>query len=691
MDIIDKLVKVLGRERPVEVSVSQLVQKGQFLVYDYETSIGYFSGTFYDPYSNCYALIEMSEYDGPMALYEFFDNLLYGPNKVTLIGFNNMQFDDPLTNYLLKCQKEEVYLTTEKIYKMANYIISASNRKLLWRDTVTRELMYYDRNYESIDLYQLFNTVDRKSLKRFAVSIKWPLVQDMPYPHDVFYNEQMKEETRLYNLNDVMLTAELMFEMHDEILQRRDISKMYGINVMNSSRADMGRKLMIKMFEEASGMNYRDFKDFRTYYDWIHFRELISDKIYFQSKQLNDLVEKIKNKSLYIGQLTNPDNVVTKEDDDFHIDFQYGDTFYRIAKGGLHSIHKEDVIFRPREGYTYIDVDVDSFYPNVMVNEKIFPKHLGEIFLTLLKKIIVQRIAAKKLKKVDQVMAVVAEALKISINSLFGKMGFKRDIFYDLKAMYGVTINGQLMLIMLIEALENAGIKVFYANTDGITAEVHESQKELFDKICKWWQDIMNLNLEKTLYKELIIDSVNSYSIRYDDNGKDAFKKKGSVFLLGSPLGKDDNYKIVAEALHYYFHYNIPVSKTIRDCTDIHKFILSNKIGPSYKGGEFVTVKFDDNNTRVTVREQTQRTNRYFVSTSTGCGKLYKVKEKKGVISRQEMLSGEYVKMLNTPDDFKENFSEYGVHYDFYIRKAREVVDSFYAFESQMDIFDVIG
>ena len=69
---------------------------------------------------------------------------------------------------------------------------------------------------------------------------------------------------------------------------------------------------------------------------------------------------------------------------------------------------------------------------------------------------------------------VLALVLKIVINSIYGKFGFENGPLYDRLATLQVTINGQLMLLMLCEELEANGIPIVSANTDGLMVKVYD-------------------------------------------------------------------------------------------------------------------------------------------------------------------------------------------------------------------------
>lgn len=72
---------------------------------------------------------------------------------------------------------------------------------------------------------------------------------------------------------------------------------------------------------------------------------------------------------------------------------------------------------------------------------------------------------------------VFALVLKIVINSIYGKFGFEQGPLYDRLATLQVTVNGQLMLLMLCEELELNNIQIISANTDGLMVKVYEDKK----------------------------------------------------------------------------------------------------------------------------------------------------------------------------------------------------------------------
>ena len=112
---------------------------------------------------------------------------------------------------------------------------------------------------------------------------------------------------------------------------------------------------------------------------------------------------------------------------------------------------------------------------------KIVPAHINEgVFVKLITWLRETRVAAKhsKEKYIDGIPKdVLAQVLKIVINSIYGKLGFERGDICDRLAVLKVTINGQLLLLKLCEELELNGIQVYSANTDGIVVKVYKKDK----------------------------------------------------------------------------------------------------------------------------------------------------------------------------------------------------------------------
>lgn len=139
--------------------------------------------------------------------------------------------------------------------------------------------------------------------------------------------------------------------------------------------------------------------------------------------------------------------------------------------------------------------------------------------------------------------------------------------------MYKVTINGQLFLLMLIERLEDAGIHVISANTDGIVTIVPKGLEETADNICHWWEKHLGLELEFTSYSKYITEGVNSY-LTVKTDGKKKFKGRMNPKMYLEDLSKGYNSPIVAKAVTEYFINGTPVMETLRNSKSILDFVV---------------------------------------------------------------------------------------------------------------------
>lgn len=566
------------------------------------------------------------------------------PNR--FIGYNSLKYDDLILNYLIKNEKTLIFKHTNEIVKdlfeLSQSIIENSRKRLFYKAEPTRSLSKVKTHYKSLDLMSLMAFDKLKvGLKQVSVNMKWHKIQDLPKKFDEVVEKEEVEEILKYNENDVLITLELLNKVIDEVKLRYSVSKQYKVDVMSSSRSEIADKIMSKLYEDKSGISYWDFKDLRDNKTEIHFKDIIWSKINFKTKPLQNLLIKL-NKTTVVAK---------KGNKDFKEQVILFDCMHTMAKGGLHS-KMPPMVIEEDDDYVIIDLDYGSFYPNIMIVLNIIPPHLGEAFLDVLKTITTQRLKAKA--EGDKT---TADALKIVINSIYGKLGFEYGYMYSPSCMYETTINGQLILLKTIENLELAGHRCFYSNTDGATFKVKRGKEEDFYKIANSYAKEINIPIEYANYKKCVIRDVNAYSIQTTE-GK---VKEKNLFSREITLDKGYNMPIISIALYNYFVKNIPVEKTIKEHTDIYDFCKSQKVGSQY------TVELHylkDNKLQI---DECQKTNRYFV-VNYGA-KLYKRKVQTNRLA--DLVSGRHIALFN---DYYES-NDYNINYNYYIQETQKVID----------------
>lgn len=361
---------------------------------------------------------------------------------------------------------------------------------------------------------------------------------------DRYIIDEWIEPTMYYNMNDSFILCEIIRLYIDEIRLRYSISSAYGVDVLSSSRSNIADKLFTKFYSEFSDLSPNQWQGNKTERTAMSFKRVIFPFIKFKTKECQELLEEMKKVVVYSTSKKALKEVSTKypefkylktNNDTGWFEITINNLVYSIATGGLHSQDiprelKSKIIFigdyklsdckesenkdedAPSiwdiisdDSYIYIHFDISSFYPSIMSIYHISPAHLNEgVFTKLITWLKDTRIAAKHSKEdyIDGIPKdILAQALKIVINSIYGKLGFEAGNLYDRLAVLKVTINGQLMILMLCEELELAGIEVISANTDGIVVKLYKKDKDKFETISNNWKQLTKLEADAEEYK----------------------------------------------------------------------------------------------------------------------------------------------------------------------------------------------
>lgn len=572
---------------------------------------------------------------------------LFNTYQAWFVGYNSHYFDDTLMTYIFKMVRKWQRLMPEsitaQIHIQSQRIIESNSRR---RDIAP---------FKGFDLMRIGNIM--KSLKMVGINLKWPKIQEIPFHFQHKIDASELAEVIDYCTNDVNSTMAMFEKLRNEINMRSVISKAYGVNVMNEADSGMANKLLNKLYAKKTGQPQYSFYKLGTQRDTMALNDIIHPGISYKSKSMQKFVEDLRTKTVGF-ESTLKERV------------RIGDSVYDIAKGGLHSANPPAIVESSDE-YVIIEADAKSYYPRIMTNYNIKPEHLSMDFIELLKELTDRRLEAKA--SGDEI---AAEGLKIVVNSIFGKLGYEYFWLYDLLAMYRVTINGQLMLLMLIDSLEEAGIEVFYANTDGVTARVHMDQRETYKEICNEWQRRTKFDLEFSSFKKCIIRDVNNYLIIKSDG---SVKMKGVLDIdRWKDLRKGFDKPVIPWAIHEFFVRGTPVEETIHNHEDLLDFCLAQKPAKTFQ----VVYDAIDPKLNQVVRTKIQQANRYYVSNSGGSIRKIAIKsDKTGNFKEISMVAGETVVILNDFDP-KETYPE--PKYRWYVKEATKIIKLFQSKQTDM-------
>ena len=581
--------------------------------------------------------------DNTNKLKEFLDR------KIQLIGFNNISYDGPMLQYVFTHTEKDL-LTN--LFKLSGRLISDESKQ----DKDLLKLRYpRDVKRSQMDLMKIM-AFDRQgvSLKQIAINLKWRKIQDLPLPYDHIVQPHEIDIILEYNLNDVLITYELYNAIQPQINLRSNLGKLFHVNLTNASDSKMANILLENIYAKESNMNIKQLRDLRTKHNQFRLSECISSNIKFQTIELNSLKEDLE-------------KILVTADNKFGYrkTINFGGTEYELGIGGLHSKDKPQK-FTTTDQFIIRDADVSSYYPNIMINNKIKPAHLGDDFIRILQNITKERIEAKKSNN-----KVKADGLKITINSIFGKLGSGYFWLEDAKAMLSVTVSGQLYLLMLIEALVLSDIFVISANTDGIITKIPRECEEKYKEICDWWQKKTRFDLEVTDYTLYVRSGVNNY-ITKKSNGET--KEKGQ-YIKEIKLKKGYKHPIVARCLYEYYINGKSVEQTLAEADDILDFCISQKSGQN-----FMLEYRDINNVT-----KLQKTNRFYISNHGG------ILVKKNIVTNSEigLFVGKHTRLLN---DFNESvpLNDYDINFSFYKNEAKKSIEEIEPSNKQFNIFEIL-
>ena len=520
-----------------------------------------------------------------------------------IISFNGIQYDVPIialaisgkTNHQLQWATEEIITRGEQPYK------------------VLRKLKVKKLKVDHIDLIEVAPL--RASLKIYAGRLHCKKMQDLPFKPGTILSANQIAIVRWYCVNDCENTTLLYKHLEEQVQLRETLSHEYGVDLRSHSDAQISEAVIAHEVAKLNGMHSKR-PDIPP---GTLFQYQVPAFLKYETPNLQWLLEQVRNVSFVVQE----DGYVNKPANLEDLDIPIGDRVYRFGIGGLHSKEKSQTVLADDE-HELKDIDVASNYPRIILNQGLFPKHLGVNFLAVYRKIVERRLHAKeqagnakesasklqdilkdvideceKLSKQAEIKgfkeearkwAVIADCLKIVVNGGFGKFGSPYSILYSPHLLLQVTLTGQLALMLLIERFALAGIPVVSANTDGIVIKCPILRQDDAQAIIRQWERDADFETEETRYKGIFSRDVNNYfavKLNNEVKVKGAYSERGSAG--NSVLSKNPTNLICTDAVQAFLTTGVPISKTIRESRDIRRFVSVRKVnGGAVKDGEYL-------------------------------------------------------------------------------------------------------
>lgn len=542
---------------------------GTVFVYDVESYVNFFVVSFRNIVDDKHVIFEYSP-DKPLEI----DKLRWFVWRFCLVGFNSNNYD--------------IIMLTLALWGMTPMQLKGASDKIIYDNL---------RPYEMQKEYGIeippFNHVDlievaplEASLKLYGGRLHCRHMRDLPYEPNAALTREQAADLVTYNCNDLEQTKLLLIELAPHIELRQNLSQKYGRDMRSLSDAQVAEAIINGEIHKVSGVYPRRPKDAPKVVQYE-----IPQYMRFQTTQLQEALNVVGMAAFHVqdnGSLVIPESI-TK------LRIRIGGSVYKMGIGGLHSQEKE-VHYVADENTYLIDRDVASYYPRIILNQGLYPPHLGPIFLTVFNEIVDRRLAAKKAGNKKE-----SEGLKIAINGTFGKTGSPYSSLYAPNILLQVTMTGQLTLLLLIEAIELAGIPVVSGNTDGVIVRCPKDRYEDLCSIVRAWEAATGFETEETRYRAVYARDVNNYVAvkeKPDPAGKFlsdrlGCKVKGTYAEFGSAqnsvLSKNPESLVCNDAVLALIANGTPVEQTIRECKDVRRFVNVRTVkGGALKNGEYL-------------------------------------------------------------------------------------------------------
>lgn len=535
--------------------------QGKKLVLDIECYPNYFLAAFRDPVSRKLAYFEL----GPGMQLEC-GKLAWMLNNFEIVTFNGRSYDVPIT--------------TLAVHGAPNDVLKWATDEIILQGTqphhVLKTCKVKQLHLNHIDLIEVAPL--QANLKIYGGRIHVKRMQDLPFhPSTVLTAEQIAI-VRWYCVDsDIPATIALLEALDEQLALREVMSYEYRTDLRSKSDAQVAEAVISAEVTKLNGSRPR----VPQILPGTAFKYQAPDFLRFETPLLNWALAVVKSTDFIVSEFGNIALPATLTSMSLRI--AGGD--YRMGTGGLHSseskvAHIADHTFRLR------DIDVESFYPRIILNQGLHPQHLGVNFLRVYETIVQRRIHAKKMAKQCKAAGdksgeakwkVQADSLKITINGSFGKFGNMYSMLYSPDLVIQVTLSGQLSLLMLIERMELACISVVSANTDGVVMRVPTGMDERFDAVVKQWELDTGYVTEETEYSMLLSRDVNNYiAIKKKDSElktKGAFANPWSIPNNIWRMHKNPTNLICTEAIESLLVKGVSIERTVRECKQIEKFI----------------------------------------------------------------------------------------------------------------------
>lgn len=573
------------------------------------------------------------------------------------VSYNGINFDSQITQFILVHFNRMRNLggceIASLIYRKAQETIERQNNGE-WPEFPENKLFI-----GQIDVYRIHHwdgAQRRSALKWIQFAMDWHNIQEMPIHHTTQLKTMEEINTTIsYCQNDVKSTKNILHLSKIQINMRKSIASKYQIPCYSYSNTKIGSELLLKLYCEKTKKDKWKVKKSRTMRNQIAFKDIIFPYITFESPDFKGLLQKIK------------DKVISGTRGGFGYTHRFRGYEFEYKLGGLHQCIAPG-IYESNDEYTIKDLDVASLYPSIAVVNKMYPAHLGPEFFDVYKNDIVDVRLAEKRKGADGDKAII-EGFKEAANASYGNSNSQYSWLYDPQYTMQTTMNGQLLISMLVEKLllNLPDSQLLQTNTDGATLRIRREDADKYHEICKAWEGVSNLVLEFAEYSKMYIWDVNNYIAMYTSGKpkcKGRFEWEDLQAHKPTHLHKNKSHLIVPKAIFHYFVHNTPPETYLADNRNIFDYCAAARIKGEWEAMQTCVVGGE------VLYEPLQSTVRYYIS-KQGC-KIIKSNRSDG--RKIQLESGKWMQVVYN-QHVEKPWEEYGVDDSYYLEQVYKEIE----------------
>lgn len=457
-----------------------------------------------------------------------------------IIGYNISKLDSIVLSYVLNGLSK----TASEIYQFRKTVITALRNKTEKQldEYIQYKTLFY--KFGTIDLMTV-NNMSAKTIEEASVYFRCnniPVFLEKDIHED---NIQFVHDTLIERNNNLKHMYERSIET---LISHKVIMQKYGIDTMNNDSAKLSMSIFNSIYAKYSGTNVYSLREQITEYTSIRIKDILFKDYVFENKDFVGKYEIVKN------------HVIT-QNNNLEVSFIGKGAIHKFKQGGLHS-SSNPANYISSNSTKYVYLDLNSYYANVIKKFKICPFHIDETaFLSTIEEILELR------KEFPQ-----NTLIKKLLTSLSGNLSAKTSPLRDYKESISMYINGELLILQLIDSLESrTSGKCIMSNTDGIILEYSDGDLENITGIMQRFSEYLGAGFKKVDIDKLFVKDVNNYfytNLDGEISGSGIFKNDFTESLTAS---------VIKDSVIANFLYGSNINEFIINEKDLSKFLFSIK------------------------------------------------------------------------------------------------------------------